>query len=226
MRLDLTAVEGSSGPPGLVTLPRLSPFVTLDIELAKGVAGCVICDRPIQKGLSRVKVTIDFKAVIASFQPTDGHSSESYYFHPECLGDRIRPEIPRMGTDCWDCGAPAPGPNAGAGARHPHDCFTTSKFALAKLCSKCAEKPKWLRCNLCSTFYPQHMIDTYVGLLSAAGVTDAPDVTACPTCAKRQGLTSVSEWNVTRSKEEAERMEAKLEFKRTRAMVKETFLDG
>lgn len=225
MHLDLAAVDGSS-TPGLVSLPRISPFVNLDIELAKGIAGCVVCNRPIEKGLSRVKLTIDFSSVIASSRPIDGHRTESYYFHPSCLSDRIRPEIPRMGTDCWDCGAPAPNPDSGQGARHPHDCFTISKFAMAKLCSKCAEKPKWMKCNLCSAFYPQHMIDAYVGLLGAADVSDAPAISSCPTCAKRQGLTSVSEWNVTRSKEEAERMEARREYERTRAKVKEAFLDG
>jgi len=226
MHLDLAVVDGPSAVPGLIALPRLNPLVTIDLELAKGVAGCVICDRPIQKGLSRVKVTIDLTALMPAHRPSDGHREESYYLHPACLTDRIRPEIPRMGTDCWDCGEPAPPPVSGQGSRHPCDCFTTSKFAMAKLCLKCAEKPKWLKCNLCSVFYPQHMIDSYVGLLVAANAEDAPAVSSCLICAKRQGLTSMSEWNTARSQEEAERVEARRQYERTREIVREAFLDG
>lgn len=150
----------------LVSLPRRKevdpktglqhpPAVVIDLNWGKGIAGCHICARPIPKGTTRLK--LDVRLAV----PVDGRDTETYYLHPGCITDRIKPEVIRMGRDCFDCGA-VPLAKDGREVFHPHRCFTVSKFVTAPLCVTCIEKPRWDICDICTIVYPRFMVSVVV----------------------------------------------------------------
>lgn len=116
----------------------------LFVEIAPGVAGCAICRRPIQQGMSRLRFRVRLMI------PVEGRRYETKYAHPGCITDRVKPEILRLGVDCWDCGARELVTYV--------PCFTVHRFAWGQLCPKCQGKKRWEECSSCSVWYPFHMI--------------------------------------------------------------------
>lgn len=168
---------------------RSLPVVEFFVEVAKGVAGCVVCDRPIQKGGHRLRLRVHLH------RPTlqaDGKvlKAENYYAHPGCITEKVRPEIVRTGIDCYMCGI-----EPDLGDKHPFRVFTVSKFAPAPLCGNCALKTSVHCCSVCSTHYPPNLVSRVTNSeerrlpLSWAEITREPASVEdgsiiCHTCAK------------------------------------------
>lgn len=156
-------VERGERREPLAVLPRyrkdehgnpIPPTLILDLEFSKGVAGCAICNKPITKGTTRIKLEVKLDSPIEG-KKGRARTHESFYLHPGCITDRIKPEVIRHGFDCYDCGA-----IPGDGLRWAYYGFTVSRFAPAPLCGGCIEKPKWARCQVCQIYYPPWMLQT------------------------------------------------------------------
>jgi hypothetical protein len=148
-------VEPWSMDRPLISLPRGGPqTVGVFVEIAKAVAGCYICRRPIPKGVTR----ISFRCVMPMVMQDDGtevpprRRTQKYSVHVGCLVKPMGSEVKRSGQDCWDCGGQIL--NVWAYA------FTTHRFAWGSLCPQCQQKPRWLLCGNCQVFYPRHMIQS------------------------------------------------------------------
>lgn len=202
----------ASRPKPLAVFPRRrirdtdgipqSPVCIMDIELAKGVAGCSICNVAIPKGTSRLKFTVRLPVPVVNENGSQ-RTHESYYLHPGCLTDRIKPEVIRRGEDCYDCGAWPPSIEEAPGW-HPHGnwCFTVSRFAPAPICSTCLQKPKWTVCDLCQIAYPpwmiRHVIDERTSEVPQPFAAEAvPGIhgakVACEHCTGRWGVRTSEE---------------------------------
>lgn len=196
----------------IVKLPRGAQdehSVEIFVEIGSRAAGCVICTRPIPGGTSRLRVKVFLRAPNKTGPPRQW---ESYYMHPACITDRIRPEVLRGGYDCYECGAMPPSQtDDGLVFTGMWDarCFTTSKFAPASLCPKCTEKPMWLGCNLCQTYYPVWMLsvaENFTATLNGAALGTYPGPSdICNYCADRYSITrkreleaEAEEWEKTR----------------------------
>lgn len=166
-------LEKGGRPKPLVTLPRgplknadgieVPPTVRIFVEFAKGVAGCCFCDAPIPKETTRFCLAVTLPVPITTRSGRQ-RTIEKYYAHSGCMGGLLGNEVKRNKHTCWDCGAPPPEPDENyAGPHfHPYAVFTSSKFAAARLCSTCAKKPKWRRCQGCHVHYPLWMVDEVV----------------------------------------------------------------
>lgn len=147
-------------PQPLVSLPRGSkePTITLWLEWAKSVAGCIVCNQPIPRLATRFSVRVKLAEPITD---TSGRTraTEKYSAHPGCLTGPMGQEIPRAADQCWDCGRP-PEDN---GFRHPWAVFTTTKFAPSWLCHHCIRKTKWAQCSACHMYFPHWMVSPIVG---------------------------------------------------------------
>lgn len=172
----------------LVSLPRGGERVfTLRCGIARGVAGCVICHRPIPKGLSR----LEFRVRLAEPEPMpDGRMRrvETGYAHVGCVTEVIRPEVVRKSTSCWDCGATAPVSDGLVveQVRFSARCYTTSRFAHGFLCPKCECKPWWTACAVCRVHYPVHLVSRAVEL-PLPSVGEIFDVDALERAMERSG---------------------------------------
>lgn len=165
-------LEKVGRPKPLISLPRgpirnedgteLPPTVRIFVEFAKGVAGCCFCDAPIPKETTRFCLAVTLPATAVS-RGGRRRTVEKYYAHSGCMGGLLGNEVKRNKHTCWDCGAPPPEGGEGFASNfHPYAVFTSSKFAAARLCSVCARKPKWRRCQGCHVHYPLWMVDEVV----------------------------------------------------------------
>lgn len=210
---DELRLERREKPGALASLPRgrardiygtqEPPIVEMFVEFSKQAAGCCVCDKPIPKGVTRLKLVVTLREPVVD--ATGGRRvHEAYFLHPGCVTDRVRPEVIRFGLDCYDCGAqPKDDPNSGQYIRWHYACFTVSKFAPAPLCDRCAGKPKWDSCDACTVFYPNWMVSevvTNTGPTSSLGryeAFEARDLShvkrACEFCAKKHHLITASE---------------------------------
>ncbi len=204
--------------------PRMSPtgelnepVVEMDLEFAKGVAGCCLCDIPIPKGTTRLWVKV---RLLNPVPMADGRMRrhEKYYLHPGCITDRVKPEVIRTRVDCFDCGAIPEQQSGGGYIYHTHRCFTVSRFAAAPLCAGCTKKPRWKQCHACQVFFPHWMIqeavvgdvplkhqDQYAHL---ADLVLRQNENVCEFCAKRLGVSTVE--TVEKDRESWEQLRAEI----------------
>lgn len=163
-------------------LPRRDPFVSFYSQVAKSVAGCFVCQRPIAKGTHRISVVIRLPEPRVSPDGTV-RKTERFNAHAGCLVSGLEDEGVTLttGWDCWDCGAE---PEFRQG--HPWKCFTTTRFAPGALCTRCAQRARWRACESCVMFYPHYMV---------SAVSDGGDLQltmdVCEYCAARQGVKTV-----------------------------------
>lgn len=163
--------ERAGKPLPLLVLPRGGSFrstewapkvVEVYLVLGKKPAGCLICNRVIPAAATRLLITVRFPTAWADPDGGDdpGLTTLSYYLHPGCITDRIKPEVVRFGADCYDCGAmpPTSDTNPRGFVEFLHRCFTVSKFAPGRLCETCANKPRWRYCRVCEVYFPHWMI--------------------------------------------------------------------
>lgn len=149
-------------PAALISLPRGTregeqPQVTLWLEWAKAVAGCVVCNQPIPSQVTRFAIRVRLAEPVVDSKGRR-RVTEKYSAHPGCLTGPMGQELPRAADQCWDCGRPPPG-----GFRHPWPVFTTTRFAGSWLCKHCVRKTKWARCSACHVFFPHWMVSPLVG---------------------------------------------------------------
>lgn len=152
---------------------------TLSLDIGIKAAGCVICDRPIPPGISRLKIVVMHKGPTG---PRAWPSTMTHYMHTGCITDQIRPEIARKGTDCYDCGQPAD---------FGYRAFTVTEFAYAPLCEACVDSRRWAYCSSCCTNFPHHMVEeldeTLWRALAGGGAEPLLDVPyyVCRACVER-----------------------------------------
>jgi hypothetical protein len=214
-------------PVPLVVLPRGGSYrstewapkvVEIYLVLGKKPAGCLICNRVIPAQATRLMISIRFPSGWAD--PEDLNTGKittlSYYLHPGCITDRIKPEVIRFGAKCYDCGAMPPASENPRGFEEfLHRCFTVSKFAPGRLCATCAKKPRWRYCHVCEVYFPHWMISRVASHLvkpiaadfgpfevSEAEVETGTDV--CEFCAARHHL--VTEEQAAETATEYERL--------------------
>lgn len=207
-------VERKERPKPLLSLPRgkqrdemglpTPPVVEMWVELAKGTAGCAVCDRPIPKGTSRVKLNVRL-AEPRTLENGQRQLHQAYYLHPGCMTERVKPEVVRHGLDCYDCGKMPEENELGLDVRFTNRCFTVSKFSPAPICETCTGKPTWMQCEICSIHYPPWMVSQVVGADDSSEMWDGEWVTlevreqlqavkaACEFCAKRFKLVTQTE---------------------------------
>lgn len=208
--------ERTGKPTPILVLPRgrvnrsterEPKAVEVYLQIGKKPAGCAICNRPIPPGSSRLQILARFPTEWVNGRPEERAkaplTTQTYYIHPGCITDRIKPEVVRFAADCYDCGALPPGTEtARSWEEHPWRCFTVSKFAPGRLCEGCAKKPRWRLCRTCSVQFPHWMISRVVGRPLVEGspfsqppsegqVDDGTDV--CTFCAQRFGLVTEEE---------------------------------
>lgn len=171
------------------------PQVELFVEIARGVAGCCVCDTPIPAGGHRLKIRLRFPEPRQVGERTI--MTDSYYVHPGCITDRVRPEVLRSGFDCFVCGKRhvMNDDDAGHIARHPGLVFTVSKFAPAPICAACMGKPHLRQCHMCAVYYPVWMVervteDQKFGVDLEEWWTDAGD-DICVNCRTRYDIRTV-----------------------------------
>lgn len=192
------------------------PVVELDVEFGRRAAGCCICSVAIPPKTTRLLIRLWLRNPV---EAKDGSRrlTETYYAHPGCITDRVRPEVIRTRMDCYDCGAIPPQESGVLICWHER-CFTVSKFASAPLCPTCSKKPRWKRCEACNVLFPHWMIsdvaetrDVPVAHLEQyADLSLKEQNSVCEFCAKRLGVSTVSASE-----------EAKAEFDRIRAEIAE-----
>ena len=137
-------VASSQEAAPILAFPASEQSFELFVEVAPGVAGCAICRRPIQQGMSRLRFRVRLQV------PVEGRHFETKYAHAGCITDRVKPEVIRLGSDCWDCGAKEPS--------NFEFCFTVHRFAWGILCPKCQTKKRWDKCSSCNIYYPFHLV--------------------------------------------------------------------
>lgn len=217
--MELRVDRGERRQP-LAVLPRyrkdengnpITPTLILDVELAKGVAGCAVCDKPITKGTSRLKLDVKLDVPLDDKRGR-ARTHETFFMHPGCITDRIKPEVIRHGFDCYDCGAIPE-----EGLRWAAYAFTVSRFSPAPICTICAQKPKWVRCQVCNIFYPPWMLQTVDGPVPTdddgmsfmnLGAVDLNVEHTCEYCARRHGIRTVEA--VESELEKFERLKAEI----------------
>lgn len=217
-------LENPSAERPIISLPKGAPeTVAVFVQVAKAVAGCYICHRPIPKGTTR----ITFRCVVEPpFEQTEGQPThrrvQRYSVHVGCLTKPMGSEVKRDGTSCYDCGASYPKgtPYPSGTAVKSGDvmwglAFTTHRFAPAALCPTCCTKQRWKMCGNCVTYFPLHMVSPgeIVGTKVSAAWEEF-DVVAgpvqdrglwCVFCAERYGVSTVEalkeqteQWEETR----------------------------
>lgn len=179
----------------IADLPRRDPFISLYSQVAKSVAGCVICDRPIAKGVARLSILVHLPEPRTSPSGVT-RKSERFNVHAGCLVASLSGDDLVTGWNCWDCGAD---PQFKQG--HPWKCYTTSRFAPGALCERCAQRSRWRACELCMVFFPQWMVSEVV-----SGPDEGDE--ACEFCAARSGSRTV--FQVKREAEEFEALRARM----------------
>lgn len=177
-------------------IPRKDPYVSVYAQVAKSVAGCIVCERPIVKGSTRLSVVVTLPEPRVN---RDGSTrrTERYNIHPGCLtaalegGDELI-----TGWHCWDCGAEPPFKQG-----HPWKCFSTSRFAFGALCVECSQRSRWRVCEICLVFFPHYMVSRIV-----AGELEGES--ACEYCAARNDAKTL--FQLRHEKEEFEALRARV----------------
>lgn len=188
----------------IVDLPRHDPFVSFYSQVAKSVAGCFVCDRPIAKGTHRLSLVITLPEPRVD-KGGNTRRTERFNAHPGCLSFALEGVMVATGWDCWDCGAQ---PMFKQG--HPWKCFTTSRFAPGALCTTCAQRGRWKTCEHCMIFFPHYMVSATVETVPVAedGLLVEDVVEVCEYCAARLGVKTL--FQAKREQEEFEALRAQI----------------
>lgn len=139
--------------PPILKLPGSGTFsVIVTAQIAKHVAGCYICSRPIPVGSSRLNFWIRMPNVMDDLgnMVSPDRKTQRYNVHPGCLTKVMGSEIKRHFDSCWDCGmnVESTGVAVFSGIRH----------GFSRLCTDCQKLPKWKQCDNCAVFYPHQLV--------------------------------------------------------------------
>lgn len=120
------------------------------IEKAKRTTDCRICKTPIKVGRKRVRL------VVSRMNPYElrngGKIFKSVWFaHVTCMKGVFGPNSSSNQNACIGCGEPALHKSKPNGISTSYAIISFSS-SYGKLCQKCAESPRWTRCETCTAF--------------------------------------------------------------------------